>query len=118
MRLTPPDPAVLSDQMEALWAHPGPPFIRNSRSSLQRIVEKALADRGHGQMEAPEFDAAWTSVVVDSDLSIRPCFFLEQQGNARQGLVAGMEQGRDRRRSLQIKQEPACERCVCWARLS
>jgi MoaA/NifB/PqqE/SkfB family radical SAM enzyme/SAM-dependent methyltransferase len=117
VELEPPDPRVLAAQIEALWQDPGPPFISNSRDSLDRIVAHARAACGEGHTHSPRCDAPWTSVVVEPDLSIRPCFFLEQQGNVRMGLAAGLERGTERRRTLRIDQEAACARCVCWARL-
>jgi MoaA/NifB/PqqE/SkfB family radical SAM enzyme/SAM-dependent methyltransferase len=112
-----PDPDLLASELDAVWSDPGPPFISNSRGSLDRIRAKALADRGEMEHVAPRCDAPWTSVVVESDLSLRLCFFLEQQGHVREGLTAGLAEGAARRRALRIEREEACARCVCWAKL-
>jgi MoaA/NifB/PqqE/SkfB family radical SAM enzyme len=117
IELEAPEPESLEGQIRALWADPGPPFITNSWESLNRIVEKARADRGGQSLQHPSCDAPWTSAVIQSDLSIRPCFFLEQTGDVRMGLREGLEQGRSRRKSLRLSEEQACARCVCWARL-
>ncbi len=116
-----PDPdalrAELSDLRRALPAG----FLTDSDHALDRIWQKIAADLGRGPRTSPRCDAPYTSVVVQPDLSLRPCFFIEADdpdAHGRHDLAAGLFAMGRQLAALDIDSDPRCQRCVCWAKLS
>ncbi|HYM11884.1 MAG TPA: SPASM domain-containing protein, partial [Bryobacterales bacterium] len=65
---------------------------------------------------APRCNAPWVSAVVESDGTVRPCFFHQPVGSVRgRGLreVLNSPQAVEFRRSLDVSTNPICRRCVC-----
>jgi MoaA/NifB/PqqE/SkfB family radical SAM enzyme len=89
-------------------------FVLESASKLRRLARHLRASGGHADYERPECDAPWWSSVVEADGSVRPCFFHEAVGDARQGL-ASVRSSEKYRRALGMIRGPntTCERCVC-----
>lgn len=113
-----PDPDSLRAELEQLRRELPPGFLADSGPALDRIWRRARADQGLEAPTSPRCDAPWTSVVVQPDLSLRPCFFLDGGGaHARSGLPAGLHALGRRLAALDIASDPTCQRCVCWARL-
>ena len=91
-------------------------FIRESPEKLRRIVHHFRAQLGQVEPVAPRCNAPWVSVVVESDGTVRPCFFHEPIGNlAVQPLREALNSARamEFRRSLDVAANPTCRRCVC-----
>lgn len=118
-----PDPDALRDELGALRRSLPAGFLTDSDFALERIWRKAAADLGRGALASPPCDAPWTSVVVQPDLSLRPCFFHPASGpegskvTARLGLRAGLHAQGRWLSELDLERDPVCQRCVCWARL-
>lgn len=113
-----PDPDAVAAEIAALRNRLPAGFVLDSDAALARIHEKFSADLGRLPRRAPRCDAPWTSVVVGPDLAMRPCFFLPDAATAAGGLDAGLRQMESQLARLQLNDEAACGRCVCWARLT
>lgn len=113
-----PDPDALQAELAELRRVLPAGFLSDSGPAMDRIWQHARADRGRGAHVSPRCDAPFTSVVVQPDLSLRPCFFLRAEGvHARLGLRAGLHEMGRRLATLDVPSDPTCQRCVCWARL-
>lgn len=117
VRLAAPDSDALRAELDALRAQFGS-FIMDSDAALGRVAEKFAADAGKQPHVPPRCDAPWTSVLVGADLSMKPCFFLPAAGDAADGLDAGLAQLAPALAALDVRTQPECARCVCWARLT
>ena len=93
-------------------------FVLESKKKLLRIARHLDAAGGRASFERPPCDAPWWSSVVEADGALRPCFFHESVGDARQGLLR-LRAGARYRRALGVIRESnaTCERCVCPKRL-
>jgi radical SAM protein with 4Fe4S-binding SPASM domain len=93
-------------------------FIAESPEKLRRTLLdhfRALA-AGRAPEGAP-CNAPWVSAVVESDGTVRPCFFHPPLGNIREAgsleSVLNGERALAFRRSLDVLTDPVCVRCVC-----
>jgi MoaA/NifB/PqqE/SkfB family radical SAM enzyme len=93
----------------------GDPFLRDSPEKLRRIVLHYRAHLGLCEPVAPRCNAPWVSAVVDTEGVVRPCFFHQPIGDARQGLASAVNSAAAQafRSSLDIANNPTCKRCVC-----
>ena len=114
----PPDAASLRRELESLRSALPAGFLQDSEVALSRIWRLAQAREGGPPPGPPRCDAPWTSTVVGADLSLKPCFFLPPMGTAAEGLGVGLRAAAPTLRGLRIRDEAACARCVCWARLT
>lgn len=111
------DPTVVVAALERARAATPPGFVVDGPVAASRMIDKLSADAGDGVHRAPRCNAPYASVFVQSDLQIRPCFFLPEAGSARGGLGAALAEARPALRALDIATDPTCARCVCWADL-
>jgi MoaA/NifB/PqqE/SkfB family radical SAM enzyme len=115
--LAPEDLAALEQEIEALISEESTgEFVAESSQKLRKIVQHFRAHLGLAVAHAPRCNAPWVSAVVESDGTVRPCFFHEPIGNARtEGLAAAINGPRAIafRQSLRIAENPVCRRCVC-----
>ncbi len=91
-------------------------FVLESPEKLRRIVLHFRAHLGLAEPRPPRCNAPWVSAVVESDGSVRPCFFHEAVGNLKEGSLRGILNGPralEFRRALDIATNPVCARCVC-----
>ncbi|MGO8789415.1 MAG: radical SAM protein [Terriglobia bacterium] len=91
-------------------------FIRESPEKLRRIALHFRAHFGQAPPAAPRCNAPWVSAVIESDGSVRPCFFHRPFGNIRGGTfvdVLNNEAAVEFRSQLNISENPTCRRCVC-----
>ena len=84
-------------------------------AGLRRLVSYYRAHLGLGAFPAVECSAPWTSVVIEANGSVRPCFFHAPVGNLRERpldeiLTSAMPRFR---RGLQVANDATCQRCVC-----
>ena len=82
---------------------------------LRRLVTYYRAQLGLGAFPAVECNAPWTSVVIEANGSVRPCFFHPPVGNLRERpldelLAVAMPAFR---RALTVATDATCQRCVC-----
>jgi Fe-coproporphyrin III synthase len=112
--------AVLETEIESLITknfediHSG--FIAESPEKLRRIVTHFRAHLGLDQTKAPRCNAPWTSAVVETDGTVRPCFFHPPIGNIHHAPleeVVNGDQALTFRSKLDIPNDAICERCVC-----
>jgi Fe-coproporphyrin III synthase len=91
-------------------------FIRESPEKLRRIAShfnRALRNIHNG---FPRCNAPWVSAVIESDGSVRPCFFHRPFGNIHDGGlvdVLNSEAAVQFRSQLDIPNDPICQKCVC-----
>ena len=91
-------------------------FVLESSDKLRRIVHHFRSHLGLVEAVAPRCNAPWVSAVIESDGTVRPCFFHEPIGNVNdQSLIEALNSPRALkfRESLQIAENPICRRCVC-----
>jgi MoaA/NifB/PqqE/SkfB family radical SAM enzyme len=89
-------------------------FVLDSAAKLRRLGRHLDASAGRRSHERPDCDAPWWSLVVDADGSVRPCFFHERVGDARDGLQALRTSERYRASLAAIRApNPTCRSCVC-----
>lgn len=112
-----PDAQALRRELEGLRAALPEGFLLDSDAALARIWKLAAWREGGPAPGPPRCDAPWTSAVVGADLSLQPCFFLPAEASVRDGLGVGLRASTERLARLRLDEEPACARCVCWARL-
>jgi MoaA/NifB/PqqE/SkfB family radical SAM enzyme len=108
---------ILEDQIDRLsaeWAGTG--FVLESREKLQRIVRHFEAHLGLADTVAPRCNAPWVSTVIETDGSVRPCFFHRPIGKLANGSLLQVVNGPEAlafRASLNVATNPVCRRCVC-----
>jgi MoaA/NifB/PqqE/SkfB family radical SAM enzyme len=111
------DLPVLESEIEALIAQRGnSPFLAESPQKLRRIALHFRAHLGLAEPVAPVCNAPWVSAVIETDGSVRPCFFHPPMGNAfSDGLyqVVTGEAAERFRSTLEVAANPICRRCVC-----
>jgi MoaA/NifB/PqqE/SkfB family radical SAM enzyme len=91
-------------------------FIRESPDKLRRIVLHFRAHLGQTQPVAPRCNAPWVSAVIESDGTVRPCFFHRPLGRIQEGTLAGILNSREAvqfRSQLDVSRNAICQRCVC-----
>jgi MoaA/NifB/PqqE/SkfB family radical SAM enzyme len=112
--------AVLETEIESLIVknaedtHSG--FIAESPEKLRRIATHFRAHIGLDRTQAPRCNAPWTSAVVETDGTVRPCFFHPPIGNIHHASLEEVVNGNQAlafRSRLDIPNNPICERCVC-----
>jgi Fe-coproporphyrin III synthase len=92
-------------------------FVLESAEKLRRIVRHFRAYLGESAPAAPVCNAPWTSAVVETDGSVRPCFFHRPIGQLSSGLtldrILNGPEAVAFRQSLDVASDPICQRCVC-----
>ncbi|MEO6325013.1 MAG: radical SAM protein [Thermoanaerobaculia bacterium] len=97
-------------------------FIAESPGKLRRRLLDYFRAIALGSDFPPnECNAPWVSSVIESDGTVRPCFFQPALGNIHRagGLadVLNSETARTFRRNLDVATDPICRRCVCTLNL-
>jgi MoaA/NifB/PqqE/SkfB family radical SAM enzyme len=91
-------------------------YIVESPAKLRKIPRRFREHLGMLSPEAPICNAPWVSAVVDVDGSVRPCFFHRTMGSLTSSTLEEIINGnaaQSFRRSLDMKNNPTCQRCVC-----
>jgi MoaA/NifB/PqqE/SkfB family radical SAM enzyme len=91
-------------------------YISESAEKLRRIVQHFRAHLGLEQPRSPICNAPWVSAVVETDGTVRPCFFHKPIGTLQTDSltqVLNSEQALAFRDRLDIATNPVCNRCVC-----
>jgi MoaA/NifB/PqqE/SkfB family radical SAM enzyme len=108
--------AAECDALEAEMKKLVGPFILESPEKLGRIVRHFRAHLGLEQHESPRCNAPWVSAVVESDGSVRPCFFHAPIGSLRDASLMDVLNGAPAvafREGLDVSNNPVCRKCVC-----
>jgi len=91
-------------------------YIVEPEEKLRRISRHFRAYLGQIPAEAPRCNAPWVSAVVEVDGTVRPCFFHPKIGSIK---TANLEEALNNetaqtfRSTLDVSQNPVCQRCVC-----
>ncbi|MBZ5542678.1 MAG: radical SAM protein [Acidobacteriia bacterium] len=91
-------------------------FIVENPDKLRRIVRHFRAHLGQVTAEPPRCNAPWVSAVIESDGTVRPCFFHRPIGNIRERPLVDVLNGDEAlafRQELNIASNPVCQKCVC-----
>ncbi len=91
-------------------------FVAESPEKMRKIPRYYLAMAGEGEFEAPPCNAPWVSAVLESDGRLMPCFFHKEYGNvvgADFMDVLNSPSAIEFRKSLDVKSNEVCKRCVC-----
>ena len=107
-----PQPSDLHDQLENIIATGEcGKFVLESADKLRRIAN------GGRQMTSPLCNAPWVSAVVETDGTVRPCFFHRAIGRIDAGNtlfdVVNGPQAIAFRATLDVAANPICRQCVC-----
>jgi MoaA/NifB/PqqE/SkfB family radical SAM enzyme len=112
--------ALLEDEVERLIREHGSEiesgFVRESPEKLRRIVHHFRAQVDLAEPVSPKCNAPWVSAVVESDGTVRPCFFHKSIGNIGDASLLQVINGPDGirfRDQLDVAANPTCRRCVC-----
>ena len=103
--------SALESEIDRLIGHRPLGFIREAPEKLRRI-----AAHFRGAAVAPRCNAPWVSAVIESDGTVRPCFFHAPIGRLEGRAlidVINSPQAIQFRRDLIIGENPVCMRCVC-----
>ena len=111
---------ALAQEVEQLitWAaQPGNRgFVSESAAKLRGLVLHFRGYLGQAGFVAPRCNAPWVSAVIEVDGTVRPCFFHRPFGDIRQQSLEEVVNGEAAgafRRSLDVPNNPVCQRCVC-----
>lgn len=92
-------------------------FVSESPAKLRaRLLAHFRAVGDGAPFPASSCNAPWVSAVVETDLSVRPCFFHPAYGRiGDDGLAAALngEAALRFRRALDVASDPVCLRCPC-----
>jgi Fe-coproporphyrin III synthase len=91
-------------------------YIAESPEKLRRIARHFRAHLGLDRSESPRCNAPWTSAVIETDGTVRPCFFHPPIGNVHHSSLEEVINGREAltfRSRLDIPTNSICQRCVC-----
>jgi MoaA/NifB/PqqE/SkfB family radical SAM enzyme len=91
-------------------------YIAESAEKLRRIAKHFRAHLGLDRSESPRCNAPWTSAVIETDGTVRPCFFHPPIGNIHHSSLEEVINGREAltfRSRLDIPTNSICQRCVC-----
>ena len=91
-------------------------YVAESPDKLRRIASHFSAHLGLARSQSPQCNAPWTSAVIETDGTVRPCFFhrpIGNIGNASLEEVINGETALAFRSALDIPSNPTCNRCVC-----
>ncbi len=112
--------SALEAEIDSLIGDNGPDihsgYIAESPDKLRRIARHFRAHLGLERDESPLCNAPWTSAVIETDGTVRPCFFHRAVGNLRHMSLEEAINGADAmafRSALDIPNNFTCNRCVC-----
>jgi Fe-coproporphyrin III synthase len=93
-------------------------FIAESPAKLrQRLLQYYSALLGDGDFVPNNCNAPWVSSVIESDGTVRPCFFQPALGNIHTagslGAILNSPEAIGWRRGLDVERDAICRKCVC-----
>jgi MoaA/NifB/PqqE/SkfB family radical SAM enzyme len=95
-------------------------FVAESPDKLRRLPRYFAALNGAGDFPETVCNAPWVSAVVETDGAVRPCFFHRALGNIHEQPLEQVLNSPDAvafRRSLDVKTNEICRKCVCTLHL-
>ena len=115
--LTLEEVATLEKEFEGIdedWQGSG--FVAENSKKLRRIAQHFRVQLGLCGSEAPHCNAPWVSAVVEANGTVRPCFFHRPIGSLKSHTLLEVLNGFEAQRfraSLDVENNPVCQRCVC-----
>jgi MoaA/NifB/PqqE/SkfB family radical SAM enzyme len=108
----------LAAELDALEREVNGGFVVESAEKLRRkLLDYFTALAGLGAFPEVRCNAPWVSSVVESDGTVRPCFFQPPIGNHREAgsleAVLNSPRALAFRRGLDVATDPICRACVC-----
>jgi MoaA/NifB/PqqE/SkfB family radical SAM enzyme len=94
----------------------GTDFLVENRSKFDGILRHFRAHLGLTEPIAPRCNAPWVSAVLESDGTVRPCFFQAPIGRIGPDSLLQAINGPEAvrfRSGLNVAADPICKRCVC-----
>src|SRR5437764_623504 len=93
-------------------------LMTESATCRGRSSDWRMASQQFGRWTAPdECNAPWVSTVIETDGTVRPCFFQPALGNVRAagslGAVLNSAEAIAWRRQLDVHRNAICAKCVC-----
>lgn len=107
---------ILSNSFETFSTLYENKFIAERPSRMMGLAKYYKALLNEGDFPAKRCNAPWVSAVIESDGEVRPCFFHASYGNIyRQNFqeIVNSPAAISFRKSLDMRTDPVCERCVC-----
>jgi Fe-coproporphyrin III synthase len=101
-------------QDSALEWEPG--FVVETPEKLRRIVRHFRVQLGLEKAESPICNAPWVSAVIETDGTVKPCFFHRAIGDLKEESLESVINGKaacEFRAGLDVASNPICNRCVC-----
>lgn len=111
---------LLRESFSALKEEYDTGFIIERPEKIIRIAQYYQAINGNGSFPEPVCNAPWVSAVIESDGSVMPCFFHKPYGNIYANdfhTIINSPKAIAFRKSLKVKQDPICRKCVCSLKL-
>jgi MoaA/NifB/PqqE/SkfB family radical SAM enzyme len=95
-------------------------YIAESPNKLRKIYQYYAALQGLGDFPIIECNAPWVSAVIESDGTVRPCYFHRPMGRIQDESLINLLNNPEEltfRRNLDLAQDPICRKCVCTLNL-
>ncbi|HET7034459.1 MAG TPA: radical SAM protein [Thermomicrobiaceae bacterium] len=112
---------IVEDVIERYAADFASGFIAESPDKLRRLAGYFAALNGQGDFPTTVCNAPWVSTVVETDGTVRPCFFHAGYGNIHERPLEELlnsPEARAFRRNLDVTRDPICRKCVCTLSLA
>ena len=92
-------------------------YIAEGPDKLRRLHQYFAALLGEGDFAPPDCNAPWVSAVIETDGTVRPCFFQPPLGNIREAesldAIINSPEAVAWRRGLDTHRDAICRKCVC-----
>jgi len=93
-------------------------FIVESPEKLRRrLLQYYTALQGQGELPPVQCNAPWVSSVIETDGTVRPCFFQPPLGNLHEAgsleAILNSPEAIQWRRGLDTRRDAICRQCVC-----
>lgn len=111
---------IVEETIQSYAHHFDSGFVAESRDKLRRLPRYFAALNGSGEFPATLCNAPWVSAVVETDGSVRPCFFHRIMGNINEqplDQILNSPENIEFRRQLDVTRDPICRKCVCTLQL-
>lgn len=91
-------------------------FIAETPDRMRQLGHYYLAVHGRRPFPPIRCKAPWVSTVIESDGTVRPCFFHAPIGNVHDSTLSSILNSKKAlafRKTLDVRSDPICSRCVC-----
>ena len=107
---------ILDDVLDAFGDDLRSGFVVEGPAELRRILARFRAGCGTQDFPPQRCNAPWVSAVIESDGTVRPCYFHEPYGildDAGFAEIVNSPNAIRFRRNLDVNKNETCRRCVC-----